>query len=168
MKKINDRGFTLIETLTVTIFVAGVLIFLFIQFSNLNSSYEESFDYNGIEELYALEDIKNYIESDSTAYIYIMETLNNNNYIDISNCSVFTNQDYCKRLLELENIENIIVTPTLDDYDILINEIDTSTYGEEFKTFIKKINKNGKSSYRIIASFDNNTFATVRFGEKNE
>ena len=44
MKK-NNRGFTLVETLVVSAFIVGILIFLFSQFSRLKSSYEASFEY---------------------------------------------------------------------------------------------------------------------------
>ena len=50
MNKINNKGFVLAETLIVTSFVAGVLLYLFIQFSNLNKNYNNSFKYNTIED----------------------------------------------------------------------------------------------------------------------
>ena len=81
MKKNKNEGFMLAETLIVTTFVAGVLIFLFIQFSNLENSYEESYMYNTVEDIYALEDIKDYIEQDETAMSNIKEQIQNTKYI---------------------------------------------------------------------------------------
>ena len=149
----------LTETLVVTTFVAGVLIYLYIQFSNLNKSYEASYIYNTVEGLYALEDVKNYIESDALLLEYINTNIEDLKYVDISNCSLFTDVDYCLRLFELENIETIFITTNTVPHESI------NQYDEEFNTFIKKINKEGKHTYRIVASFKNSTYATVRFGE---
>ena len=163
MKKMNNKGFALVETLVVTIFIATVLIFLFIQLSNLSSSYEDSFNYNSVEGLYALDDIKDYIESDTDAYMFIEDELSDNTYIDISDCSVFSGESYCKQLLDLEKIDIVILVLNLADYESILT--DMSDYPEGLKTFISKINNNGDEPYRIIASFENGTYATVRFGE---
>ena len=162
MKKINNRGFALVETLVVTVFIATVLIVLFIQLSNLNSSYEDSFKYNSVESLYALEDIKDYIERDTSAYMLIIEELQENDYIDISDCALFSDTNYCEQLLNLENIDEIILVNNLNDYDSVLKDI--SNYPEGFKTFVSKINNSGNEPYRILASFNNETYATVRFG----
>ena len=73
MKKLNSSGFMLAETLIVTTFVAGILIFLFIQFTNLGKAYDDSYIYNTTEGLYALEDIKKYINTDLDLLLYIEE-----------------------------------------------------------------------------------------------
>ncbi|MBQ9071554.1 MAG: hypothetical protein IJY25_00145 [Bacilli bacterium] len=162
MKKMNNKGFALVETLVVTIFIATVLIFLFIQLSNLSSSYEDSFNYNSVEGLYALDDIKYYIESDTNAYMQIQDELTETSYIDISDCSKFSDSDYCKQLLSLENVDIIILAINLKDYESVL--ADMSDYPEGLKTFISKINNSGQEPYRIIASFNNGTYATIRFG----
>ena len=159
MKKINNRGFMLAETLIVTVFVAGVLIYLYIQFSNLNNSYEDSYVYNTVEGLYALDDVKTYIESDNQVLEYIDTNIEELKYVDITNCSLFTDIDYCESLLESENIKTIFITTNKVPDESIIQ------YNEEFTTFIKKINKEGNQSYRIVAEFNNYTYATLRFGE---
>ena len=158
MKK-NNKGFMLAETLIVTVFVAGVLIFLYIQFSNLSKSYEESYIYNSVDNLYALEDVKKFIENDSEFMNYLLENIEEQKYIDITDCSLFTELNYCLKLLEVENIDRIFVTTNDFQKD------DVTRYSESFTNFINKINKKGKQSYRIVASFNNSTFATLRFGD---
>ena len=173
MKKNNNRGFMLVETLVVTTFVAGVLIFLFVQFSKLSKAYEESYIYNTVEGLYALKDVKDFIMLDSTTITetdsegetfiqYIEDNIDTENYIDITDCSLFANKDFCFRLLVNENIDKIFITK---------NEIpkdNITGYNEGFKTFINKINEEGNEPYRIVASFNNSTYATLRFGDNNE
>lgn len=159
MKKKNDKGFTLIETLVVTIFVAGILIFLYIQFSKLSNMYQKSYTYNTVEGLYALEDVKNLIESDENAMNYIAENIDSSSYIDIKNCQLFvTDTDFCLTLLEKENIRDIFITKNIVPDNVI------KGYEQEFLDFINLINEEGEETYRIVASFNNSTYATVRFG----
>ncbi len=159
MKNWYNKGFVLIETLIVTSFVAGVLIFSFIEFTSISKSYEESFKYNTVENLYALEDIKNYILSDPGALNAINSSINPDKIIDITNCSIFTSVDYCNKLYELSNINRIIISNNY--FDIRNISVDD----EYFKTFIDKIKGSGNQKYRLIASFKNYTYATLRFGD---
>ncbi len=156
MKK-NCGGFMLAETLIVTTFVAGVLIFLFVQFSTLNNSYDESYVYNTVEGLYATDDIIDYIKTDSKVLEYIKTNVDSNTYVDITDCSLFTNMEYCKELFSLENIDKVFISTNEISYDI-------NAYDDKFKKFISKINKEGNESYRVVAAFKNSTYATVRFG----
>lgn len=159
MKKINSNGFMLAETLIVTSFVAGVLVFIFIQFTTLSKKYDDSYKYNTVEGLYALEDIVNYIKSDDAALNYINNNLINFKYIDLTDCNIFSNKDYCLKLFQIENIKDIVVSTNLVDYNYF------SGYDYDFIEFVKKINKEGNEKYRILASFENSTYATLRFGE---
>lgn len=159
MKKTNNKGFVLIETIIVSSFVAGILIFTFIEFTSLTSSYSESFKYNTVEDLYTTENIKNYILSDSNFLTTLNDSINPDKVMDITNCSMFTNDNYCKKLFELSNIENIIVCNNYFD------EKNISVKDEDFKTFIDKIKGTGKEKYRIIVKFKDSTFSTIRFGE---
>lgn len=158
MKEKINKGFMLVETLLVTIFVSGVLLFLFIQFSNLSKSYDESFNYNTVEDLYALDDIVKYLDSDLNLKQYVDDNIDKMGYIDITSCSLFENIDYCKKLFELEKINKIFISK---------NEIDANNiigYDESFKKYIGKLSKEGKEKYRVVASFNDNTYATLRFG----
>lgn len=155
MKK-NKRGFILIETLLVTMFVAGALIFVYIQFSKLNNYYDDSYKYNTVEGLYALEDIKNYILNDTMATEYIGSNIETQKFIDITDCSIFTDVDNCLNLINIENIKSIFVTTNNVPKDNILK------YDEDFNSFINKISPVGSESYRIVAKFDNLTYATLR------
>jgi len=159
MKKKCNSGFMLAETLIVTLFVATVLLFMFIQFSNLSKTYNESYTYNSVEDLYSLKNVKTYIENDSNALSYIKTNVTYKKKLDISNCEIFTDKEYCLKLFELEQIDKIIVTTNKVNYDLFKN------YKTKFKKFINKIGKQGEQKYRIIASFNKETFATIRFGD---
>ncbi|MBE6139808.1 MAG: hypothetical protein E7174_04875 [Firmicutes bacterium] len=180
MKKNNNRGFMLVETLVVTTFVAGVLIFLFVQFSKLSKAYEESYIYNTVEGLYALEDVRDFIwltSVDTTnsegqvitykSIQYIQQKLETEDYIDITDCSLWgssadTMYQRCKYLFSTINIDKIFITKNAIPKDNITG------YNEGFKSFINKINEEGNEPYRIVASFNNSTYATLRFGDSNE
>lgn len=162
MKKKNNKGYMLAETLIVTVFVSSVLIFLFIQFTNLSKSYDESYIYNTTEGLYALEDIKTYINKDQTFISYLEENIDTLGYIDITDCNLFNNKEYCLNLIEIENIDKIFISTNLIPKDKV------NGYNEDFNIFINKINREGEEPYRLVASFKNSTFATIRLGDNNE
>lgn len=162
MKKINTKGFMLAEVLIVTSFVSGILIFMFIQFSNLSTKYEQTYKYNTVEDLYALQTIKNYITSDGNIILYFKTYLQTQDYLDITDCSNFSNEDYCKKLFELESIEQIFIFNNKDNYS------DISSIDAAMKEFINKISNSGTEKYRLIAKFSDSTYATIRFGVSDE
>lgn len=155
----NNKGFMLAETLLVTTFIAGVLIYLYIQFTNLNKNYDDSYNYNTVEDLYALYDVVEFINSDEYAISYIENNITEQKYIDISNCSLFTDSVLCKKLLSLENINEIFITTNT------VPKANIIDYTSGLMNFINKINPSGIETYRLVASFNDNTYATLRFGE---
>ena len=158
MKK-NNRGFMLAETLVVTTIVAASLIYLYVQFMNLSTKYNESYNYNTVEGLYALNDVVELIKDDAYAYDYISNYLVENKYIDISNCSLFSDEATCRKLFEYEKIQNILITTNTVPKSYIVD------YPKNFMEFIKKIEPASIEPYRVIASFDNDTYATIRFGD---
>ena len=154
MRKINDKGFMLAETLIVTTFVAGVLVFLFIQFSKLSNSYNYYYDYNSTENLYALEDIKNYIESDSNVSS-IPGLIEDTGYVEITDCTIFTDTDYCLKLFELENVNKIY---------IIHNSIFNSKLDMEDKdalTFLKNIKSSDNKIYKLVCNFEDGSYSSL-------
>ena len=159
MKKEFSNGFMLIETLIVTTFVSGVLIFLFIQLVTLSNNYDNSYKYNRVEDLYLLRNIKDYMLKDLTALNTIKSQVNDNGFVELTDCSIFSETDYCLKLFELSNIKTIFITE---------NNIETplfKNYNDGLKSFIDKINGEGENKYRILAEFNNSRYATIKIGE---
>lgn len=158
-KNLNNNGFMLAETLIVTTFVAGVLIFIYIQFSNLSRSYNASYSYNKVQDLYVLSDIRDAIEGE-THLIMNLEGVGISNYLDVTNCMVFDDKEYFLKLFNLANVEKILIT----NNDITETNFDDLA-DPEFLDFINSIKSGGNQKYRIIAKFKTDTYATIRFGE---
>lgn len=159
MKKKLSSGFMLVETLIVTTFVSGVLLFLFIQLATLNNNYDNSYKYNTIEDLYALRNIKNYISNDPSSLDIIKTHVDENGFLEITDCSMFLEINYCLKLLELSNVKTIFITQNNINKDLF------NSYNDGLKNFINKINGDGDNKYRILAEFNNSRYATIRIGD---
>lgn len=171
MKKLDSKGFLLTELLVTATLVSTVLIFLYTQFYTIKRSYDTSFKYNTVNGLYALSNVRSFLEEND---IYILtQGLNTTSYIDLKNDNLQTaNATYFNELMTGLNIKYLIFTN--QNIDNLINQInngtalnsDTNEY-EDLKKFIKRIdfdNKDTSNNYRIIAEFNDNTFASILVG----
>lgn len=171
MKKLDSKGFLLTELLVTATLVSTVLIFLYTQFYTIKRSYDTSFKYNTVNGLYALSNVRSFLEEND---IYILtQGLNTTSYIDLKNDNLQTaDTTYFNELMTGLNIKSLIFTN--QNIDNLINQInngtalnsDTNEY-EDLKKFIKRIdfdNKDTSNNYRIIAEFNDNTFASILVG----
>ena len=155
----NNKGFMLLETLIVTSFVSFVLIYLFIQLSNITSNYSDSLNYNTVDDIYALYDLKEYINSDELIITYIENNISDG-YINIDSCdpSIFTDTYYCQKLLDYLKIKEFIISKNnLDDIDF---DLLQST---ALKKFISTLKSTNSSEYRIIAIIDNQKYSSIIF-----
>lgn len=171
MKKNDNKGFLLTELLVTATLVSTVLIFLYTQFYTIKRSYDTSFKYNTVNGLYALDNVRDFlVEND----IYILtQGLNTTSYIDlIENNLQPTNQTYFNTLIDGLNIKYLIFTK--QNIEDLINQINSETAltsenyeYEDLKKFIKRIdfdNQDTNDNYRIIAEFNDGTFASILVG----
>ena len=151
MKKMNNRGFMLTETLIVSTFLVSTLLFIYIQFNNINKTYEKSFKYNTINSLYSLNILKNYISNDGLNNL--KNNANSDFFVQINDCSsdYFASSDYCRVLINSLNIKTAILIDN-DNIENLDNTLD-----QTILDFINDIDINLK--YSLVAEFNDNTFA---------
>ena len=155
----NSKAFALVETLIVSTIIATILMYVFIQFNKVESKYDESFRYNGVDNLYNLDSIKGYINSlNSTTITNITTKIDNDDIIIIDkNDDTYTNIEYLDNQVDLlTNLD--IKTLVLTKADI--NNVDTSSLSITLKNMIKKID-NKSDNYRIIAEFNNGECVTI-------
>lgn len=158
MKK---NGFALVETLIVSTVVASILIYVFVQFNNLQNRYSESFRYNDVDDLYKLDSLKSYLHSlTSSSKAQIIDKINVDTFVKIfKNDDIYQNIEYFdnqNNLLNNLDIKTLIIT-TAD-----VNIVDKSSFSSNIKRMIKKIDNKG-SNYRFIVEFNNNNCATITF-----
>lgn len=157
----NNKGFMLVETLLVSVFVATTLIFLFVQFERVKSSYDKAFTYNTVSNVANAKTFSIYLFengiSDASEYV------SNNSYLDITTCpaTYLTNTDFCKYLINKLNIKKIYLTKVNNRR---INNFQTSAKGlnldNTFLNFIDNI-KQVDSTYKdiLIVEYNDKTFA---------
>ncbi len=157
MKKNNNKGFMMLETLVVSVFVITILTYLYIQFINLKSNYSVSFKYDTINDLYKSQEIDEYI-STNVGYKKLITSNDMEIYFNNKcNLSYFSStQDYCNELMDkLEVTTSLLIKPTTDIDGI------NDKYGKELKKYIKAIAGNNTNNYYIITEFEDETFSSI-------
>ena len=167
MKKNNNKGFMLLETMVVSAFIITVLIFLYVQFSNLKKSYDESFRYDTIPELFKTKEIDKFINN-NYGYADIINDVkeSEDKYIELYNnsCNMtyFSKYNsYCNRLMNDMNVKTILLVST--DLSKLINKLKTNNkYSNSLYLYIKKINQStNNNSYSLIVEFNDKKYTNL-------
>jgi len=157
MKK-NNSGFMLIETLLVSTFVLGVLTYLYLQFSALKRSYDDSFKYDTVPALYGVRNINQYIVQNG-GYDSLKATVSagGEGYTKYS-CIL----DNCRTLFnELEVDEVLFVNDSIFKNNIKTT-VSLFSNDDELYRFAKKIAYSTNSGdYHLIVKYKDNTFSTI-------
>lgn len=160
MKKINNKGFMLVEILVVSVFVSSVLIVLFVQFKKINNSYNISFGYNTVDGLYLLNSVKNRIitnVNDNSFNNFAAQISDTQKYIDVYSL-MCASEGYDCELVKQSNINKLLFVRKDAKNDML----DDSDFSIDLKEYINYVNfKVENSEYFIIAEFANGTYASV-------
>ena len=162
MKK-NNKGFTLIETLIVSTFVAATLTYLFIQINNTLTNYDITYRYDSINALYNVSAITTYLKQNG--YQNLISLTNSNGYVDITtSTNVNGNSTYYNLLIDKTNTKTALFTTA--DMTKLKQNIKSTSYSEELKRYIEKKDtlSTATSEYIIIVEYKDNTFATAKLG----
>ena len=149
MKKTNKKGFILVETLVVTVFVVTLFMFVYRLTVPAIGEYEQENYYDDIDSIY----YSNLYKEMLTRYAnvdYIDSYLNEHTYIDVSDCNdtnVYSNVNYCQ--LVQENIQATDAKIFLTDYNIkdFKQEVKTNDFFDSeilsnFREYIKTVSNN--------------------------
>lgn len=158
MKKLNNKGFMLTETLIVSILLIIVLLTIYVQFRSVNRKVENSFSYNTVSSLYNLYNVKLYFEQEK--FSVVVAQLDELDYVDLSNCSdvYFDRQVYCNNILNAVGIKKIIATR-----ENLYSLIENAPFDEKLNNFISSIDYETEDGYRLIAEYEDGTYASLKF-----
>lgn len=91
MKKVNNRGFILVETVVVGVIVLSIFVMIYQNLVPAVGDYETRIHYDDIDSVYAANMFFNLLNSD-TNYSSIMSLANSNGYVDLTDCSKFSTQ----------------------------------------------------------------------------
>lgn len=157
MKKMNNRGFMLTETLIVATFLVTTLLFLYIQFNKVTKTYEDSFKYNTVNGLYATNNILDYLQKEGMGKL--AEKLNGQTYVDFTSCSkdFFFEQSYCQVLLESLKVEKALFTKA----DLTNIKASHKGLDQDMVSFIDYLKDTSSLKYRLLVKFKDGTFASI-------
>lgn len=127
MKRLNKKGFVLVETLVVTAFVVTLFVLVYQNAIPIIGEYEKMVLYDDVESIYASNSYKKMLINHGNLE-YIDSYLESNSYLDISDCSntnYYNNSDYCTKLKEEISVTN-------EDY-VFITKYDISSFRDEVK-----------------------------------
>lgn len=158
MKKINSKGFMLTETLIVSILLIVILLTIYVQFKKVNRSVENSFSYNTVSSLYNLYNVKLYLEQEK--FSGIVARLAEEDYVELTDCSesLFERPSYCKNVFSSVGIKRIFATN-----ENLYSLIKKKPFDQKLNNFIESIDYEAKSGYKLIAEFEDGSYASVWF-----
>lgn len=154
MKKFNNKGFALVETLIVSAFVMGIFTLLFTNFYPMMGEYEKRENYDDIDSVYKTYFIKRVIEK----YGYQGPIVNNDGVL--FNCAYLKSSgssdpySYCMDTITKLNVYRVYLTPyVITDFKNKVNNND-----QDFVEYVKYLpnfkNNNTNLKNRIIVEYD--------------
>lgn len=157
MKKMNNKGFMLTETLIVATLIITVLLVVYVQFKSLNRKVSKSFEYNTVSSLYNLYNVKQYVEQEK--FTVMVSRLYLEDYLDITSCSsiYFNSPSYCDSIMKQTGIKRLLITN-----ENLYSLIERKPFDNNLNEYIEEIKYTNGNGYRLIAEFDNNVYSTIR------
>ena len=136
MKRFNKKGFVLVETLIVTVFVMTLFILVYQNVVPYIGEYEKMRNYDDVDSVYASNLLKRVIERYAN-FQKIDEHLASNTYKDITNCSdsnIYKSSDYCEKIKKsLDILEDDYIFITKYNIDDFRNEVKTNEFFDSGK-----------------------------------
>lgn len=175
MKKLNDKGFVLVETLIVSVFVMALFTVLYTDLFPLLGEYQKRENYNDIDSKYIAHWVRKMVMASKAPALENLppDTMT----IDISDCpstyiysgvNVLGSSKFCQTLKEQAHITKMYVT----SYDARkFKQYIKDTWGnntpKEYRELLEYVNylpvfdDTGKETYyRVIIEIDHETYRT--------
>ncbi len=184
IKRLDDRGFVLVETIIVAVFIIGICTFVFANFLPLMADYERTNNYDQVESKYKVNEIRKMllreIFKDNTKRGLLTEVTNYTryqNYEDNTTGQTVTKNSLCKELDDENYCNALLGSSFLDVKEIIITKFklsslktdvkDNKNFDRSLREYIDYLPKYDKysnkyNSYnRIIVMFNNGEFANI-------
>ena len=140
MKKLNNKGFVMTETLVVAVFIMGIFGIMYNNYYPLIGEYERREVFDDVDSKYGAFWVKRFIQHSSYNLTLDMRNAINNNGYTMFSCNNITN-DYRKTMCIK-----------------LIRELEVKDYGAQPKIYITKYNLETFKNY-VKADTDYATFS---------
>lgn len=158
----DTKGFMLVETLLVSLTIAGILVYMYSQFSTINSSYQRLYNYNTTDTIYQIGAFKDFM---------VRYTKGNSIYsgldakvIGCHSLNLETQDDeYCNMLYDSIAPELIILTKGQYNTDTILSKVTNAENKAVIKKFLSTVEQGSSTSYRLIILYDDDRVATVQY-----
>lgn len=161
MRKSNEKGFMMIETLLVSVFIASTLIFLYIQFQKVRNGYNNSFTYDTVNGIYANQVILGYLQENGIKNL--SNTMENTSisHIDLTSCPAgyLENTSICNYLLSDLGVKKIYYVSS--DVTEFQKKMESLGLSSKLKRYVNTIKSTNGIGYRLITEFQDGTYATI-------
>lgn len=165
MKK-NNKGFVLIETLVVTVFVMAVFSVIYINFYPLAGEYERREFYDDVDSKYGTYWVKRFVQSNSYDFFKANgadATINSSKFYDFT-CNTLSGSDktLCLEMWNRLGVTKAVVTSyKISDFKTKIAQ-NSSGFSDGFVSYIEYLpdytvpSLNG-ANYRVLVEFKKKT-----------
>lgn len=153
MNKLNSKGFALVETLIVSVFVMGIFTLLYTNFYPLIGEYEKREGYDNIDSVYKTDLIKRFL-SNNQSILKINDDLDEvPQKLNCDNTGSYATE--CKELMtSLENPKVYITNYTITNLKKNIDSTDLDSGLKEYIKYLPKYEKNTYNyKYRVIVKY---------------
>jgi len=176
INKVDNRGFVIVETIIVAVFVIGICTFLFLNLLPLIGDYERISKYDSVDSKYKIHEIRKMIIRDvlngDVSEDVIKNKLAGKSYYRFENnddfCKEIESKKYCSLLLSdrFLDVKQIMFTPfklvaTKNDVKA---DVEVSRELKEYIDYIESFKKESSAYdnyYRIIVVFNDGNIANL-------
>ncbi len=151
--RLDTRGFLLIETLLVSLTIAGILLYMYVQYSRITDSYHRLSQYNSVEKLYRARCIKDFL-ANSSADVYSLVDRSGGIY-KIERGSKIGTLSFNDNLWN-QDLNLSLLYIVKGNVDIGSNKIDSS-----FVPFLKTLSEVSDDTYQLLVKYTDGSFASV-------
>ena len=149
-KKVNKKGFMLVETLIVGVFILAIFSLLYTNIIPLVGEYERLKNYDTVESTYIAYWGREIVLKGLPDSIY--EEVKTTGFKDITDCSLYTERDAiyeCSAYEAVNSIDKIYLTTyNLTDIKNAVDNDPTNTYKRDFTEYINYLPTYSKNSFR--------------------
>ena len=178
----NNKGFVLVESIVVAIFVLAFLTFLIVNLLPLIGSYESALNYDTVESRYNAHLIRKMILKDDFCKVRNLLNIGSNSVYSYFNgeemCEYLEKQNYCHKLFSKEflDVREVLITDTQATDLRALSDLENSTNNSDFQAYVKfesRVSREMRSYIKAMPSFPSvDSFAylyqrriIVRFGD---
>ncbi len=162
MKKLNNRGFLLVETVIVSVFVLTIFMLIFQNSVPMIDEYRQRIRYDDVDSVYDINLFRRLLIS-SENYSTVLKQVNNEGYMNVGDCNnrmIYNSSEtynLCNNLktyLEMNNGESRVYLTKWNIPDSLIERENLPRGFLEYVKYIKKQDEGitGPATYRLILS----------------